>query len=413
MTRHHRWLLEQLPQWQSTELIDARTAERLRAHYADHAHAPMPWFALISVVLVGLGLILLVAHNWDALPLGARLGFALTPLLIGQIACVITWRAHRDAVLWREASSAWTALAFAAALALLSQIFHWSGELDQFLLICAAVTLPLALLFQALLTSVFYAVVLCFWAASQTPQADALPGVLIGFAALWPLLRAHRDRHADHRARSAWLWGSVLPLLGLAVWLTLMDSAALSLWWLASLGALTFTARADALPIVHRYGALAVTAAAVIGSLDLGWREGLAVRSGITWGVAVLGLLLCSAGLLWNMTRLQRGEGWRALWGIPALLLLLPNVLASAHWGGLMTLALSLWLLLAALTLMRLGTLRQHLPHITQGLLLLALLLTLRFLDSQWSLTARALAFIGMGALLGWAHLRLRNRIKA
>ena len=67
-------------------MIDSTAAERIRAHYGEPAafsssRLAVAIFAVFGALLIGSGVILLLAHNWEHLGRGARAAISMTPLL--------------------------------------------------------------------------------------------------------------------------------------------------------------------------------------------------------------------------------------------------------------------------------------------------------------------------------------------
>ena len=79
----------------------------------------------------------------------------------------------------------------------------------------------------------------------------------------------------------------------------------------------------------------------------------------------------------------------------------------------MLALLLSGWLLLAGIVLIRGGLREQDGARATRGLVLIALLVMLRFVDNEWSFTLRGIAFVLTGAAFVAAHLWLRRKVRA
>lgn len=83
-----------LEAWQAAGLIDATTAGRIRAWEAENARPLGLWAAIgIAALAIGLGLMSLVAANWEAIPGGARLAIHFALILAGA---VLLWLKERD-----------------------------------------------------------------------------------------------------------------------------------------------------------------------------------------------------------------------------------------------------------------------------------------------------------------------------
>jgi uncharacterized membrane protein len=420
MKAHVRWLLDELPRLQRDGLLDAAAAARLREHYAAIA-AGSGWsrvlFPLLGVVLIALGIILLVAHNWDEFGRPLRLALAFAPLLLGQIACVWTlWRA-RDSTLWREASAAFTVLSFAAALALVGQIYHFPGDLDRYLLSCALVALPLAYALNATLAAALCALALSGWAwavPGSGPPVFVVAGV---FALLLPLVWLRLQR-APQALATLWLLGLLAPAFFVAVLAALPNVPRLGLWWLAEFGALLLLLPVSGSSSAWRqplraWGGAAVAIAALTGSFPDVWRGWFwylrPEQLPQAWAFLVLGMALLAV-LAWRTWR--RGTRAALLWTLPALLMALVAATDSRPLAIVLALLLSAWLLLAGIVLIRSGLRDQDAGRATRGLALIALLVMLRFVDNEWSFTLRGIAFVLTGAAFVAAHLWLRRQVR-
>jgi hypothetical protein len=86
-----------LEAWQEAGLIDAATAARIRAWEAEHARPLGLWAAIgLAALAIGLGLMSLVAANWEAIPGGVRLSIHFAMILA---TAALLWFKQRD---WAE-----------------------------------------------------------------------------------------------------------------------------------------------------------------------------------------------------------------------------------------------------------------------------------------------------------------------
>ncbi|ASJ90021.1 DUF2157 domain-containing protein [Porphyrobacter sp. CACIAM 03H1] len=137
-----------IAQWHDAGLIDAATRDRLTAYEADHARPLLLWAVWgIGALAIGLGLISVVAANWEDIPGLVRLSVHLA--LIAGLLGLLFAREDRLA-----AQSPWAveALAFiAAALGLtffghLGQVYQTSSPLWQPLGLWLALFAPMLVL---------------------------------------------------------------------------------------------------------------------------------------------------------------------------------------------------------------------------------------------------------------------------
>ena len=78
---HQRWLAQQLPEWEREGLVTADAARLLRARYGVEQRAGLAQLVVgaIGGLLIGTGLIAVLAYNWDDFPRWMRLLLALGP----------------------------------------------------------------------------------------------------------------------------------------------------------------------------------------------------------------------------------------------------------------------------------------------------------------------------------------------
>ncbi|MCL6295774.1 DUF2157 domain-containing protein [Jejuia spongiicola] len=132
-------------------------------------------FAVLGSTLVGLGIILILAHNWDNFSRSIKTVFAFTPLIIGQFIVGYTILKKKSAT-WREASGVFLFFAVGASMALVSQIYNIPGNFSSYMLMWILLCAPLIYLLKsnalAVLHIVFatnYACSYGYFDGNQTP----------------------------------------------------------------------------------------------------------------------------------------------------------------------------------------------------------------------------------------------------
>jgi len=133
-------------------------------------------FGVIGAILVGLGIILIIAHNWDDFLRPLKTGFALLPLIIGQLACGYTILRKKESPAWREASTSFLFFAIGSCISLISQIYNIPGEMGSFLFLWLILFLPIPFVMKSsvgsllfLIGSSFYALNIGYWEFPDTP----------------------------------------------------------------------------------------------------------------------------------------------------------------------------------------------------------------------------------------------------
>ena len=82
-------ILKELSDLVNAQVITDETAEKIKSYYSGQvSHSTNRLFivfGILGALLVGMGIVLIIAHNWDILPKVVKLATGLLPLLIGQI----------------------------------------------------------------------------------------------------------------------------------------------------------------------------------------------------------------------------------------------------------------------------------------------------------------------------------------
>src|SRR3954468_4163885 len=197
-----RWLLAELPELIATGVLAPEAADALRQHYSSQpSEAPRRLGFILSAILgsllVGAGIVLLVAHNWDFLSRPIRCGIAFAPLILSQALAIFVLLRRGESAAWHETAAILNVAAIGTAMALVSQTYQIQGDFARFILVWMILALPIVYLFQ---TSV------------------GLSAYFVGVA-VWVFSSKHGDFFGAHPND---LWGWPLLLLGLPAFLTLL-----------------------------------------------------------------------------------------------------------------------------------------------------------------------------------------------
>ena len=116
--------------------------------------------------MIGLGIILIIAHNWDNLSQTIKAVLSFIPLLIGQAACFYTLYKKEESTAWREASSIFLFFSIGASIALVSQVYHIPGNLASFLTTWMLLALPVIYVMKSASTALLYIIGFTYFGAS-------------------------------------------------------------------------------------------------------------------------------------------------------------------------------------------------------------------------------------------------------
>ena len=125
-------------------------------------------FGVLGAILVGLGIILIIAHNWDELSKVTRTALAFFPLVAGQAICGYVIMKLLNNAAWRESASTFLFFTVGASISLISQIYNIPGNLSSFSLTWMLLCLPLIYLMKSSMTSLFVLVGITYYACETS-----------------------------------------------------------------------------------------------------------------------------------------------------------------------------------------------------------------------------------------------------
>ncbi len=212
---HHRWLHTQLPLWEHEGLLSTENAAALRQRHPVNQEGiglAQLFMGSLGALLIGSGLIALLAYNWDDFSRPARLMCAFGPLLITQVLSFFALRAGDACPTWvRESAALLQMLTAGACLALVSQIYNMGGDWPDFLFGWLLLGLPLIWSMRSTAVSILYLLGTAVWAVNQAQpslvwyqSAKLYPLLLLGLLPLWPGWKLEKALSIPMR----WIWAS-------------------------------------------------------------------------------------------------------------------------------------------------------------------------------------------------------------
>lgn len=426
--KHVAWLYGQLPELVRDGTLDAATAARLRQRYGDVEQGgrsrAIILFGILGAALIGGGVILLVAHNWEELGRPVRAALSFLPLLVGQGLAGWTLARRPESVAWREGAGTFLTLAIGGSIALVAQTYHMGGRFEDFLLTWVLLALPVAYLQRATLPALLYLVGVATWAGvTYAPFAHGEAwrfGRYLGYWGLlalampWWLLAIREDRYQPRVALFGWTLALTVPV-GFYVSLGDLVVGAAGPVWHAALWTTLYLAGAKWWPDapstrqqpLRKIGGLGAVAVALVLTFGDAWK--LHSSGAGSAGSYAIGLAWLAASLaLWADALRRRDLA-------PSVLGALPVVVGA----GYALSSVSPWLAAALLNLyvfaMGVGVLvagfrSQRLGMVNSGMMILSALILIRFFDADLGFVARGVAFIVIGAGFLLANLLLLRK---
>jgi uncharacterized membrane protein len=436
--RSIRWLLGELPGLVSDGVLDEETSDRLRERYPESASMSGSRLAIVicavfGALLIGSGVILLLAHNWEHLGRPMRTVIAILPLLISQVLAGWALVRRGESTAWREGSATLLTLALAAAMALVDQTYHTGDDLESFLWRWSLLLAPLPWLLNSSAAAIIYLASLTFWAGAA--KGDRLEVIW-----LWPLALAvvphlvsvlREDRRGLRAANLQW---------ACAIFLCVAAGVGLE-WRVPGLWILVYTGLFALMIAVgtalrrdeERLWRRPFEVVGVAGSLvlwlilsfdepwkNIGWNhirgdERFHQAASLFDVVLAVGLPLAAlavVALILDHRRYTLAMLWTV--SVPVVAVVWPMVAASENTDlrWMAALAFNLVLFGIGIATITSGVRSQNLGTVNLGMIVIAGLVVVRFFDTEIGFVAKGLAFIAVGVGFLFANVVMARRLK-
>lgn len=429
MNKQIRWLLTEIERWEADGLVSTEQARRLRERYkasADGTSWGTVVFASAGAVVVGLGVILMLAYNWDEIP-----KFGKLTLVFASVATAhffgLRWEQRSD--WWRQLGAAMNLLGtmcFGAGIWLIAQIYHIDEHYPNGFLFWGLGALAMAWALESVLQGLLATVLFAIWGGCESfafrdPNLWALPLLVLTISPLaW-------------RRQSALLLGVLLAavqFLLLANLTTIGAGAHMltsSLAWGAFLVAVARLMAGGGLGfaggggVASGFGYLTTVFCAYVLSFNSGWRyvmdweqarvsvHGAALTvSWVLFALAVAAWALVTVRVVSGKLTGLGGEEW-----VVPVALIYSYALVWGRYGALAQMGahpFTLMLVGIAAAWMWQGCRDGRLKPTLLGSLLFALVVLARYFDLFQSLATRGLAFVILGGVFIAEGIYFRKR---
>ena len=419
-------LIKELEELQQAGVITPETAANIKAYYQlRESQAPkrmLMVFAILGAVLVGLGIILIIAHNWDDLSQPLKTFFAFIPLLLSQVLCAFAlWRRPQSRT-WRESAAVLLFFAVGACMALISQIYNIPGSLDTFLLTWMALYLPAIYLMNSSMGSLLYLIGITSYVSEagygtwqdNTPLLYWLLLLLAIPHYLWLLKKQPRGNFTTFH--HWFIPGSLLVALGT---LARDAEAYMFMAYLALLGVFYLIGNTNYLrdSKIRNNGYLVQGSLGTVGmllalSFDWFWKD-LAQTDISNWATAIefwISMVMIAIGLV-LLFRQRRFTSKDLMPQELIFILFVPVFFIGSVRPVLAQVLINVAVFLTGLLIIRKGARQDNLGVLNYGLLIITALVICRFFDTNISFVLRGLLFVSVGVGFFLAnYFMIKNR---
>lgn len=159
------WLLRETKKWVSSGIITVDQADQIIKLYpAENKNRLIPVLLLLGAILLGTGIILFFASNWQYIPGWGKISLVITPLVLFHLASQLTNES------FPRLSQVFTLLGcvmFGAGIWLVAQIFHISAHFPNGMLFWLLGVLPVAFILKEELPLGLSALLLASWVLAE------------------------------------------------------------------------------------------------------------------------------------------------------------------------------------------------------------------------------------------------------
>lgn len=407
-------VLKDLPDLVNAQVITEETAEKIRSYYSSQtSHSSNRLFivfGILGALLVGMGIVLIIAHNWDILPKVAKLAIGLLPLLAGQVVAGVLLVKKSENKTWREGTGTFLCFAVAVSISIVSQVYNIEGNLGNFLLVWMTLTLPVVYVLRSSMTSLLFIAGITWYACEVSyfhyPHGHAwwywlLLLLIIPF---YYLEYFKTSLKSNFYYFNSWLFALSLTIcLGVFAdkneeWILIAYMCMFSAFVIISEMPSFDTGRviSNAFLVV---GSLGVVINLLILSFDFYWEElddpSSMIFTQSTEFIVGIVTTLIAGGLLFILLRESSLHEINSK--SFAFLVFILIFIVGLTSPTIAQLLINLLILLLAVHTIRNGAQRNHLGILNYGLLIITALILCRFFDTDFTFIVRGLLFISVG----------------
>ena len=173
---YREWLVNEVANWERDGVITPEQSRTIVGRYPAQTAGGKSWgmiiFSCLGAVIVGLGIILLLAYNWEAIPKYAKLAIiigSLAAIQTGGIKLVVGSERFRAL---GEGICLLGTMVFGAGIWLVAQIYHIDEHFPNAFLIWGLGALAMALAMPSIPQAILATVLLTVWSGAERMEFD-------------------------------------------------------------------------------------------------------------------------------------------------------------------------------------------------------------------------------------------------
>lgn len=408
-------------------VISEETAAKISAYYkgreSNATTRLLAIFGVIGGLLVGMGVVLIVAHNWDHLSRPMKTFFAFLPLLISQLVAGFSLWKKSDSTAWREGSASVLFFAIAACISMVSQIYNLEGELGDFMLIWMLLALPIVYIMRSSMVGIFCLMGITYLGVERgyfnSYKYHGFNWYWMLFVSLMPYYMYLHLRRKESNFLTFYHWLiplSLMMCLGMLFdqheeWLLLSYMALLALFF--AIGNTSWfklnTLGQNGFKIIGSFGMVCVLLGMTFRDVWLDILTQNFRMDSFGFVIFLIMSLTVFTIIAFNYTK-EKKVNWKELVYPAFLIIFLVGMFTP--WAMILV---NILVLAIAIVTIKDGSDKEHLGILNYGLIIVAALIACRFFDAKISFVIRGVLFVLVGIgffLMNYWMLKNRNHGK-
>lgn len=420
-------LVDELPELVKNQVISEEVALKIRNYYQSEAseapHKLFTVFGVLGALLVGLGIILILAHNWDDFSRALKTGLAFLPLILAQLVVGYAILKNKGGT-WKEASGTFLFFTVGSSIALVSQIYNIPGDWSTYVLTWIVLCLPLLYLLKSNAVAMLHIVFSTFYAVSIgygfNGHSEA-PWIYVGLIVwLMPHYLQLLKQQPEANVTSIFNW--LLPLSVSITLGTFLEQHG-DLGYLVYIILFALFYNIGKLPIFDDrklrrnayliFGSVGTVVMLLISSFNGVWDFNM--DSDLLGSRAFFLTLVLFGVTLALLIYLYSKQGLRRFNLFHFVFIIFTALFFSGMMNGwIATILVNILVLALGLVTIKIGTDNYHFGILNYGLLIITALIVCRFFDTDMGYVIRGLLFVSVGIgffLTNYVMLKRRKLI--
>lgn len=412
-------IVSELEQLTSAGIISEDKAHEIEQYLRDKqpkTSNSVAVFAILGALLVGLGIALIMAHNWDQFSRTIKTVVAFFPLVVAQLACVYVVLRKATNKAWLESSTTFLTITVGICISLISQVYNIPGHFSTFLLAWLLLIIPLVYIMESAMASLLFISGAAFYAMYNgyfmglSPEKYYVWGLLLLVAPYYLKLLLNSPHAAFTKVHNVVVAIAVVVSLG-----TLYhEHASLLVFVYAGFFTLLISANISIQKgFTTNYwtgvGVIGLAATLIVLSYQAVWKA-IQVDLHEDWlfSIETLLIVVFLLGSIFFLLRLKGKVHSFTLYGFFIALLALPMLWIDI---AVPVVLCNLLALFVGVELLIKGIKSARFTLLNFGLLCIAVLIASRFFDTNMSFVIRGVLFLIVGAGFFIANYTLHKRL--